>query len=98
MLSRKDLEFAIKDLEKGEPTYQACAKLADLYIILDHLKPVSYSEKLSGGKSEFLRTVGGKDAEAVMKVMDELMETTLVLYPKLYENVLMRINELCAEN
>lgn len=95
MISQKELEFAISDLEKAEPTYQVCAKLADLYVIRDHIKP-SYSEKSvpAGGSSEFLRLVSGKDTGAVMQVMDELMETTQVLNPRLYEAVIKRMNEL----
>lgn len=92
MLSKKDLEYSINKLERTEPTYEVCARLADLYIIRDHMP--TYSERLTGGKSEFMRSINGKDAESVMKIMDELMEATQVLNPKLYENVLLRVNDL----
>lgn len=93
MINRKDLEIAVKELEHSEPTYQTCSKLADLYIILDHLKsPVSYYE--TGSKSKFMSAISGKDVKKVLGVVDELMEATQVLSPKLYENVLVRINEL----
>lgn len=92
MLIRRDLEIAVRELEQSPPTYQTCSKLADLYIILDHLKNrESYSE--SSG-TDFHKAIAGKDINKVMSVMDELMEATQVLNPKLYENVLMRINEL----
>ena len=91
MINRKDLEIAVRELERSEPTYQTCSKLADLYIILDHLKsPVSYYE--SG--SEFMKAITGKDIKKVLGVMEELMEATQVLNPKLYENVLIRVKEL----
>ena len=93
MILRKDLEVAVKELERSEPTYQTCAKLADLYTILDHLKsPVSYSE--TEPKTEFAKVIAGKDVKKVLGVIDELMEATQVLSPKLYENALMRLKEI----
>lgn len=89
MISRRDLENAVAELERSEPTYQNCAKLADLYIILDHLKA-----PLSRTDTGFLKTVSGKNIDKVFGVMDELMEATQVLNPKLYENVMVRLNEL----
>ncbi len=92
MVTRRDLEIAVEELEHSQPTYQTCSKLADLYVILDHLKRESYSE--SAPKTDFLKAVSGKDINKVLGVIDEMMEATQVLNPKLYENVLMRINEL----
>lgn len=92
MISRRDLEIAVDELLNAQPTYQTCAKLADLYTILDHLK-APYQED-SGPGSEFMKAVHGKDVGAVFKVMDELMDATQILNPRLYENVIIRINEL----
>lgn len=91
MISRRDLEIAAEELVNSQPTYQACAKLADLYVILDHLSP-GYAE--SSGDTEFLRAVNGKDINGVLGVMDELMDATKVLSPNLYEKVIIRINAL----
>jgi hypothetical protein len=91
MISRRDLELAVTELENSPPTYQVCSKLADLYIILDHLKD-EYAESM--GDTEFLRVIRNKDINGIMGVMDELMSATKVLSPKLYENVIIRINEL----
>ena len=103
MISRGDLEIAVAELLDGAPTYQTCSKLADLYIILDHIKP-GYSEKVAQQEtkkvahreteSKFMQAISGKDIGDIMSVMDELMEATEVLNPRLYENVLIRINEL----
>ena len=92
MIARKDLEIAVEELINAQPTYQTCAKLADLYIILDHLKTTYQEDK--GPGSEFMKAIRGKDINGVFKVMDELMEATQVLNPRLYENVIIRINEL----
>lgn len=45
------------------------------------------------GKSEFSRVVNGKDADAVIAVMDELMSTLEEMIPKLYNGVLNRLKE-----
>ena len=79
-------------MESAQPTYQTCARLADLYIVLDHLEPDHYQEK--GPGSEFLNAANGKNVQKVLKVMDELMEATQVLNPKLYERTIIRIKEL----
>ena len=41
--------------------------------------------------TEFGRTVNGKDPDAVMEVMDELMTTLQVMIPRLYEGVLIKL-------
>lgn len=92
MINRRDLEIAVRELEHSQPTYQTCSRLADLYTILDHLKRESYSESAPG--TDFMKAIAGKEINKVLGVIDELMDATQVLNPKLYENVLMRINEL----
>ncbi len=86
---RRDLEKAVENMVKSEPTYEICARLADLYIILDHLK-----EALPQTESDFLKAVSGKNVGKVYDLMNELMEATQVLNPRLYENVMVRLNEL----
>lgn len=93
MINRRDLEIAVEELIQSPPTYQTCSKLADLYTILDHLKSrESYSE--SAPKTDFRKAITGKDINKVLGVIDEMMEATQVLNPKLYENVLLRMEEL----
>ena len=99
MIDRRDLEIAMKELEDLPPTYQTCSKLADLYIILDHLKQhetTSYSEthKVSRQATMFLQATEGKDINKVLEVMDELMEATQILNPRLYEATIERIKKL----
>ena len=89
MITRRDLEKAVGDMVASEPTYQTCARLADLYIILDNLK-----EPLPQTDTVFLKAVSGKDIKKVFDLMNELMEATQVLNPRLYENVMIRLNEL----
>ena len=44
-------------------------------------------------KSEFAQTVNGKSVDLVMKVINELMETLHVLNPRLYDSVIMKLEE-----
>ena len=89
MITRRDLENAVEEMLGSEPTYQTCAKLADLYTILDHLKAPS-----SRIETDFLKAVSGKNVDRVLDVMNELMDATMVLNPRLYEATMMRVNEL----
>ena len=90
MIRGEDIEQAISELEKGQPTYQTVQKLADLYIVRDHIQDfVSIDDS-----SEFLKMASGKKLAGVMSLMDELMETTQLLNPRLYESVMMRLGEI----
>ena len=43
------------------------------------------------GDSEFSQAVSGKDANDVMLIMDELMDTLSVINPRLYEGVMTKL-------
>lgn len=45
------------------------------------------------GESEFAQLIHGKDQDAVMAVMDELMSTLHVMHPRLYDGVINKIYE-----
>lgn len=96
MITEKELLEAIAECESEPPSYTSLKKLASLYIVLDHL----HAEKIAAPKttakndSEFMRTISGKNIEAVLGIMDELMETLSVLYPKAYESVLFKIRRI----
>ena len=91
------------------PNAQTCIKLAAYYIIQDHLtgaeretrpveiEPYSISGSDPGityeGESEFAQLIHGKDQDAVMAVMDELMSTLHVMHPRLYDGVINKIYE-----
>ena len=89
------------------PNAQTCIKLAAYYIIQDHLlgveretrhmdtEPYSISGSDPGityeGESEFAKLIHGRDQDAVMAVMDELMSTLHVMHPRLYDGVMNKI-------
>jgi hypothetical protein len=104
MITEKDLLDAIRECEAEPITAQKVGKLADFYIIYDHLFGKPYDNMYSGaeaveetiwtnGGSEFLQTINGKKADRVWLIMDELMEATKMLHPRMYDGVLRKIHE-----
>ena len=107
MITEKELLNAIKECEAEPITLSKVGKLADFYIIYDHLfgtsyhKASGYSEsietpiiQLKKSDTEFLKAVNGKKSEPIWQIMDELMETTKTLHPKMYQRVLEKISDI----
>lgn len=106
MITEHDLEEAIKECEGAvKPTANTCIKLASFYTILDKMRgtqersPIyrteySTSNGIQYSESEFSQLVERKGVEKVFPVIDELMETLLVMYPKLYGSVVRKLEEL----
>ena len=105
MITERDLQEAIAEcLGKKNPDSSTCIKLAAFYTIQNELFPKSeeshsYSyasgpdrgETVSvGSDSEFAKTVDGMKPDEVWPVIDELMETIKVIYPRLYDAVLAK--------
>lgn len=105
MITEKELTDAIRECESEPITPNKVSKLADFYIIYEHLfgQPVdtaySYApqaEKViyTDGGNEFLQAINGKDTEKVMAIIDELMEAVKILQPRMYDGVICRISEI----
>lgn len=101
MFTKRELIDAIHECEDSPPSYQNCQRLATFYTIYDHLFPPERqadvrTEKVIDeyGKSDFLLSVGRKNAEKVWAVIDELMYTLQVVNPKLYDGVMNKIHDL----
>ena len=105
MITERDLLQAIKECEAEPITASKIGKLADFYIIYDHLfgEPFEpeyrYSEMVENivrvnGDSEFLKTVNGKKTDKVWAIVDELMEATKALHPRMYDRVLEKLSDL----
>ena len=101
MLSKRDLERTIEDLERNPCSFQDCQKLATFYTIYDHLygDPVAKEAKVERetvgdfGSSDFLQAIRGMDAERAWVLMDELMSAVQITNKRLYESVLRKIAE-----
>lgn len=105
MITEKELTDAIRECETEPITPNKVSKLADFYIIYEHLfgqpyeADYSYANQIEKtisvtGDSDFMKAVNGKDTEKVMAVVDELLEAVKVLQPRMYDGVLRRLSEI----
>ena len=106
MIKEDELLEAIAECQgQRNPNANTCVKLASYYTILDHLKGSNdtqpmYSfaaENITDGVirynsgTEFSDAIHGKDANEILSVIDELMDTLSVLNPPLYKSVIRRV-------
>lgn len=105
MITEKELDQYIEHCLQEPVTSNKRNILADLIIIKNYLfgEPIqsgySYANKVeniiyTNSDTEFLATVNGKDTEKVMAIMDELMEATKTLHPRMYDRVIEKINDI----
>lgn len=103
MIKEQDLLDAIAECQgERNPDAKTCIKLAAYYTILNNIKKpaeeipsYSYAEppmqvRYDSG-SEFSEVIRGLDAEQVLDVIDELMDTIMVLSPKLYNATIEKL-------
>ena len=96
MISLEQISGEIAALEEEKPTYVSMQKLANLYIVRDHMilepvKTVTQDYVTGVSDSEFSKAISGKSVSEVMKIVDELMDTIMVVNPKLYDSVLRKL-------
>lgn len=102
MISRRELDGAIRECEDAPVSYQTCEKLATFYTIRDHAfkeeAPIeveySYDEPQGiddYGGSDFLQAIKGHPDGEIWLLMDELMEAVLITNPRLYDSVMRKI-------
>ena len=88
---------AIEELERQEITFAVASRLADLYIIRDHMEgvqiPAKVTEVISVDEtdSEFMRAVKEAGTEKAWAIMDELMSTLQTINYRLYESVILQL-------
>lgn len=105
MVTEKELQEAIDDLEQSPSSYKVCALLAALYALKDRYfggndfsEPLAHSfatEKTqiihSEQISDFLKAVEGKSWKEILPIIDELLTAVKIYQPKLYEAFLRRL-------
>ena len=97
MINLDTIEREINELEaRGETTYSLCERLAYLYIVRDHLRPVREdtrkTQELSG--SEFLELSSGVNYPQLMRILDEHMTAVRIVQPAEYEAVMDKIKAI----
>lgn len=90
---------AIEDLERKEITFAIASKLADLYIIRDHMNEGTQTMTVATvselepeqPKTEFMLAVQKVGASKAWLVMDELMTTLQAVNKRLYDGVMRQL-------
>lgn len=79
--------------EKPEPVAYSYAPIA----YSGSEEPIEEKKRIySNGGSDFLIAIDGKDMDAVLKVVDDLLDTIRVLNPRVYNGMLKKLNA-CPE-
>ena len=105
MIRLEDLDSAIAECQgKRNPDAKTCIMLAAFLTIKRELygeekNAVQYSYapapdrntiQIDSG-SEFARAIDGRDADEILPIIDELMGTIAIMYPRLYSAVMMKL-------
>jgi hypothetical protein len=102
MLSAVELLDAIEELQNTATTYQDCQKLATFLTLYDKLygsEPERITETTRAtileeyGETEFYQAIKGKEAEKVLRILNETMEALQILQPRLYTSALTELIE-----
>lgn len=103
MINRTDLLQEIKECQKTPLTEKQFTRLANCFIVYDHLYApeapqginVKEVEIISTDRSsDFLAAIDGKDPGKVYDLLDELVQTVGALYPNLYDSLMRRISDI----
>jgi hypothetical protein len=106
LITEQDLLEAIAECEGARnPNANTCIKLAAYYTILNNLngeQPTTpkYSfaseptPEIRYGNSEFSRYAENKGIEKVYPVVEELIDTIMVMNPRLYNSFIQKISEV----
>ena len=91
MINIDEINAEIAKLEKEPTTYSSIQKLSWLYTVRDHIKETPTGE-MPRGDSDYYCACSGKSISEVMAVMNELMDALMVIQPRLYDAVLMKLS------
>ena len=106
MITKQELLNAIAECQGvRNPNANTCIKLAAFYTILNNMEDDDTSDRTEYkittlqdtsylGNSELSELVRMKGIHKVFPILEELMDTLLVLYPKLYQSVIEKIEDV----
>lgn len=90
MLTPSELRKEIQKLESEESSWTVVQRLSWLYTLRNNTS----SNEMTIDGSEFLSVASTKNIDRVMSVMNELMDTVKAVYPKIYNAVMKKLNEI----
>ena len=105
MITKHDLEAAIAECQgRRNPDSKTCIMLAAFYTIKREMfeeekkdgysfdpAPVRNTIEMNSD-SEFARTIVGREQSEILPIIDELMDTLQIMYPRLYDAVMMKLS------
>ena len=110
MITEHDLREAIAQCEgTPKPTANTCIKLAAFYTILNYMKADNQNQRteipqmqysydagsdIPYSDSEFSRMIERKGIDKAFCVIDELMDTLVMVNPRLHNSVMKKLSEL----
>ena len=97
MITIEQINGEISILEQEKPTYAVMQKLANLYIVRDHMgvgDQLNTQEVVPEFRidSEFVNAIEGHDIRSVIPKVNELVEAVHITNPRLYDNFMRNIN------
>lgn len=81
----------IQDYLFGEPRQE---KIKYVEVPVPAYFETAEKQIMTNGGSEFLEAVNGRNADKVWKVIDELIDATRVLHPRMYRSFIEKICEI----
>ena len=105
MVTERELLQAIRECEAEPITQSKIGKLADFYIIYDHLFGEPFAPEYSykndvekfitvNGDSDFFDAINGKKSEKVFHLLDEFMEAIKSLHPRMHSSFIEKLRDL----
>lgn len=86
--------YSIRDHMNGGTPYREPIAYSQASYSREIEHPAISAKVEIAGNSEFLRSVTGKDTAAAWSIVDELMDNLKLVNPRVYDNVLMKIQAL----
>lgn len=96
-MNMHEIEEEITRLENMKADYNSLSRLAVLYSIKDHQKENRRMD-LSHASSEFAQAISGAPIDEALEILDEHFDAIKLIYPKEYEAIIRRINNLKLNN
>lgn len=102
MITERDLLEAIEETEKKPDTYDKCCKLSVYTTLLNNLYGEIPTEKQYVSErvidydtgSDFSKSVTGKNADQVWRIIEELLDALSIQMPHLYNKFFEKMGEI----
>lgn len=95
MITLQDVEESLAELENAPGTFDTAYKMATLLQLREYLSGGGHTAQPDiPAESEFLQLALSRDPALVWPLLDEMMEATAVLLPRMYDAVMRQLREM----